>query len=372
LILHVRRPQGEAGVIVAAMEAATGKETWETALAVPPAGPPAVDPLNARITAANTSGAFYLLDREAIGRRVQNSAQRLRVRSQTAPPLTEAVDLGEGRLVLGTVGADVLLHFNPSATRNPLQKVRLAGPLSAPPLPWHNGMIVPTSLGQVFFFDAETARSKVTPFQPRISPGATYHWLPPASYGTGKDSRLLLCDGKNNLFLLRLVDQPKPHLAAEAEALLSGSPLNTPLAVFADRVCAGSEDSRLVSFALPSLEEAEAVKLGGNIVWGPHGSGDRLLLATDVDELVCLNEKFQIIWRQPLAHGQLIGKPLWVENASWVLSSSGRLSQFALQDGNETAHLVLDEPVVAGLVPFGNRFILSSYDGTLLIVDRPE
>jgi len=371
LILHVRRPRGKAGVLVAAMDAATGKETWETALAIPPAGPPAVDALKARITAATTSGAFYLLDREAIGQRVQNSAQRLR-RSRGDLPLTQAVDLGEGRLVLSAVGAKVLLHYNPSAVRSPLQKVRLAGPLSTQPVPWHNGIIVPTSLGQVFFFDAETARSKAAPFQPTISPGATYDWLSPASYGTGKDSRLLLSDGKNTLFLLRLADQPQPHLAAETEVLLSGSPLNTRLTVFADRVCAGSKDSRLVSFALPSLEEAEAIELDGNIVWGPYGSADRLLLATDSDELVCLDEKFKIVWRQPLAHGQPIGKPLWGEKDPWVLSSNDRLSRFSLQDGTETAHIVLDEPVVAGPVLFGKRFVLSSHDGALLMVDRPE
>jgi hypothetical protein len=40
LVVHVRRPRGQGGAIVAAMDASTDKALWETALAVPPAGPP--------------------------------------------------------------------------------------------------------------------------------------------------------------------------------------------------------------------------------------------------------------------------------------------------------------------------------------------
>jgi len=50
----------------------------------------------------------------------------------------------------------------------------------------------------------------------------------------------------------------------------------------------------------------------------------------------------------------------------------GGLFRIALGDGREVAQSDLAQPVVAGPVAFGRRLILSSHDGTLLVVDRPK
>ena len=77
LLIHVRRPAGQAGAIVAAMDSTSGAALWETEVAVPLAGQPVVDMDGPRITAATATGAIYELDRAAMGRRVGDQALRL-------------------------------------------------------------------------------------------------------------------------------------------------------------------------------------------------------------------------------------------------------------------------------------------------------
>jgi len=371
LLVHLRRPAGKAGAIVAAMEPSSGKALWETELAVPPAGAPAVDIEGKRIIAATASGATYVFDRQSISKRVQDQAIRLSKVSSSIPPLTESADLGKGRLAIASAGSKTLLHFRPAASKEQLQAIRLAGPATTAPIAWQDGFIVPTQVGQVFLFSSEDGKQLGSPFQPPLAPDAKYNWLTPAIYGSGDASRLVLSDGVERIYLIAQIAEPKPHLAAEADAEVGVSPLNTRLAVIGDSVCAGTADGRLARFQLPSLEASEPVDLGSQIEWGPFTVGNHVLFATDTHELVCLDDQAQISWRQPLAHGQPTGTPLADGDTVFVLWQEGGISRLSLSAGTESQHVSLDHPVVAGPVAFGNRLVLSSYDGALLVVERP-
>ncbi|MCH7751732.1 MAG: PQQ-binding-like beta-propeller repeat protein, partial [Planctomycetes bacterium] len=370
VVVHVRRPRGQAGAIVAAMNTSSGKAYWETELAVPLAGAPAVDAIGTRITAVTASGAAYVFDRQAMGKRVQDEAQQLRA-GPTLSPLVESADLRRGRLAVSSAGAKFILHFRPDAPRGPLTVVRLAGPLSCPPVAWGEAFVAPTRIGQVYLYDAETAEQIGSPFQPALAADGKYNWLTPAVYGSGEDSRLVLCDGLDKIYLLRRANEPQPNLQVEAEAMLGSSPLCTRLTIVGDTVFAGAKNGQLIRYALPSLEKLSAVELDAPVVWGPFRVGQQLLLTTAADELVCVDGQGQIAWRGPLAHGQPNGKPLADGDAALILWQRGGLSRIRLQDGSESAHLELEQPTVAGPIPFGGRLILASSDGTLLVVDRP-
>ncbi len=371
VVVHVRRPRGQAGAIVAAMSTSSGKAYWETELAVPLAGAPVVDAIGKRVAAVTASGAAYVFDRQAMGERVQDEAQRLR-RGPKLPPLAESADLEQGRMALSSAGAEFVLHFRPDAPRGPLTAIRLPSPLSCPPVAWGEAFVAPTQVGQVYLYDGETAEQIGSPFQPALAADGQYNWLPPAVYGSGEDSRLVLSDGLAKMFLLRRVDQPQPNLQAEAEAKLGNSPLCTRLAIVGDTVLAGAKNGELVRFALPGLERQSAVELPAPIVWGPFSVGERLLLTTASDELVCVDGQGQIAWRKPLTHGQPSGKPLADGDAALVLWQQGGLSRIALQDGSESAHVQFEQPTVAGPLAFGGRLILAASDGTLLVVNRPQ
>jgi len=376
LLVHVRRAANRSGVIVAAMEPATGKALWEIELGVPPAGAPGVDPQSNRLLAATASGATYLLDRESIGRRVQNQAARLPQNNASLKPLTKSADLGAGRLAITSPGSKTLLHFSPpeSSSQSPvgqLREIPLASPASTAAVPWRDGFIVPTQIGQVYYFGSETGNQLGSPFQPPLAPEAKYNWLTPAVFGSDEDSRLVLSDGVEKIYLINHLPDPNPHLEAEVEAEIGESPLNTRLAVLGDLVCAGTADGRLAKFQLPSLAASPPLDLGAQIEWGPFVVGNHVLLATDTDELVCLDNQAQLAWRQPLKHGRPAGIPLASDNGVLLLWQAGGISQVDLDDGTEAKHVTLDHPVVAGPVPFGKRLVLSSFDGTLLVINRP-
>jgi hypothetical protein len=100
--------------------------------------------------------------------------------------------------------------------------------------------------------------------------------------------------------------------------------------------------------------------------------GKTLLLATAKDELVSVDAAGQIVWRQPLAHGPPCGQPLADGDGALVLWRHGGLSRIANSDGTESAFVELEQPVAAGPVVLGNRLIVASSDGALLVVDRPQ
>jgi len=371
-LIHVRRPRNKAGAIVAAMQMESGQTTWETSLAVPLAGPPAVDAAGARITALSASGAAYVLDRQAMSRGVQDKSIRLRPSERRQlPALTECVDLGQGRLAACKVATDILLHFRPNDPRRPLTLTKLASQATCRPVVWGDAVVVPTRVGQVFLFDRETGDQLGSPFQPPLSPNTSIHWLAPAVYRPGENSQLILSDGRNKIYRLALLTDPQLHLQAEAEGDVGPAPLASRLSVIGDLACAGTDDGRLALYQLPSLEAEPYVDLGAQIVWGPFAVGETWILATDTEELVALAAQGQITWRQPLAHGPTTGLPLVDGNDLFILWQQGGLSRIAIESGSEAGHVDLRQPTIAGPVAFGKRLAVSTSDGTLLILERP-
>ncbi|RIK81654.1 MAG: hypothetical protein DCC67_07985, partial [Planctomycetota bacterium] len=190
VLLHVRRPAARPGVVVGATDAATNRNLWETGVAVPPAGAPAVDAQALQITVGASSGAVFSVDREAMTRRIQDRAHRIELPGDL-PLMTHSLDLGQGRLAVGGVGATQLLLFRPEDVQQPLTAITLPSPLSCPPVAWGDGLVAATDIGQVFLYDATSGLQRGAPFQPEIVPGERYRWLKPAVYGAGPEARLV-------------------------------------------------------------------------------------------------------------------------------------------------------------------------------------
>jgi hypothetical protein len=231
--------------------------------------------------------------------------------------------------------------------------------------------VAAADVGQVFFFNADTAAQVAVPFQPELTPGKSYRWLQPAAVGEGNDAQLAISDGVEKVYLLSVEPQPQPHLAAVATVDVGPSPLTTPLAAVGDRVVAGTAGGQLAVFALPELTPGEPVDLGGQIVWGPYPAEDGALAALDSDELVAISAEGGIRWRQPLKHGKLGGQPLVADGEAVLLHPEGGVARISLADGAEGAFVELGQPIAAGPITFGTRLLLGAADGTVLVVNRP-
>ena len=181
------------------MSLKAGEAQWETEIAATPAGPPAADAAGMQIGSVNSTGAAYLVDREAMRSRVVNRAEKSSARR--LPVLDHSLDLGEGRVLASAVGSETLLHFRPGLPRGATKKIQLVAPLSCAPTTWLGGFVTPTTAGQVFLYDSEEGQQLGSPFQPPLEPGASYDWNAPAVYGRGDDAQLVLTDGvKRYLF----------------------------------------------------------------------------------------------------------------------------------------------------------------------------
>ncbi len=370
LLVHVRHPANQAGVIVGATSRDAGNSLWETELAVPPAGPPAMDSAGMRIGSISSTGSAFLIDRDAMRNRVVNRAEKPTARGKLSP-LIHSLDLGQGRLLASAPGSQRMLHFRPDQPRQALSTIRLPAAQSCPPVVWGDAFVVPTQVGQVHLFSCEDGQPWGTPFQPPSQPGVAYPWNAPAVYGSGNDAQLVISDGHKKVYLLNRILDPHPHLEATVTADITTSMLNTRFALVGDLALAGTEGSDLAVLQLPSLEAKPSVNLSAQITWGPFTVGENVVLATASEELLCLDEQASLRWRLPLAHGPPAGQPLLNGDALLLLCQEGGLSEHRLDDGEEMSYVPLPQPTVSGPVPFGKRLVVTSYDGTLLVVDYP-
>jgi outer membrane protein assembly factor BamB len=369
-LFHLRRPKGRAGIAAAAMDIATGRTLWETDLAIPPAGTPIVDPTNQTITTANTNGAVFVLDQQAIDQGVEDQPVKFVNTPPTSPPqLSSAIDLGAGRAVFGTAGETPwLVAYDPARTA--ARWVKMSGPLATSPARLGSGFVVPLEIGQVLYCDPAQNNREVAAFQPRLEPRQRVAWLP---VGIPEDptEQCVLCDGTEMIYQLQLTDGAQPTLEAVRSAPIGAMPLSTRIAVTGNHAWIGTNDRRLASFELSTLEISREITLSANIAWGPYAIANQLLMATSDNQLVCLTTDSEVKWKVPLHDGELAGPPLGTDRTLLLSLKKGTIQAMDLATGGLLGERDLGQPLATGLVPFGKRYLVAAHDGTLLEVEHP-
>jgi outer membrane protein assembly factor BamB len=370
LVVSLRRRAGRSGAAVTAVDAATGRPAWETTIAASPAGPPAVDSAGLRLTASSSTGAIYLVDRQAMARRVQDQALRSNDLPPDAPLLDATLDLGGGRLVVAGEGGDLALLVDPDDAASPVRGVPLGGPLACPLTTCGDGFLAATRAGQVFWRSRETGEPLGAPFQPTLVPGRQYAWRRPAALA-GRAGRFVVTDGVNKAYLAELAEEPEPHLVQLAESDVGGATIATSLCAVGSRVFAADDQGRLVAFAAEDLKRGEPVDLGGRVAWGPYPVGDGVLWQLEDRRIVRTDAEGAVAWTVPGERGRLVGQPLAEADGAWLACSDGALTRLKLTDGSETGFVDVAQPLLCGPVAFGPRLIVTAADGTLLAVNRP-
>ncbi len=367
-VFHVRRLAGT-GRVVAALESGDGTQTlWQTELAAPVAMAPLVE--GNRLVAMAGAGAVHVVAQADLG---QSGGDALLVSAPTAtltPPgsvhAQTPVAIDE-TLIVGvddTSGRAVILEGLNSApnARWFTLPARSGGALAA-----LGGLVVPSQLGQVFVVDVTTGTELAAPFQPPLAPGSSLRWQI-ASPSTS--NQLLASDTQNAIYTLEVESQPTPHLVARYTAELA-SPLASPIASVDNTLWAATESDKLAAWRLPDLEEVGTIELPADLVWGPQSVGSRVFVATADDQLLCLTGESQPLWSAPLAHGPLAGRPGAVPDGILIASPGGVLSRLDVNTGEELASIDVAQPLEGGPVAWGDRVVLTTFDGALLVVARP-
>ena len=304
-------------------------------------------------------------------RRIQDHATRVRGTSRNLPTFTDSAANDQGTMVAGAPGSSAVLHFVAAEQSTPLNLVTLTSELAGELVGWRDGFIAATKVGQVFLVNGADGKQLATPFQPALEAGQEFGWLTPAVVGAGEDSRFVISDGKNTIYLVGYVAEPEPHLEVVTQAELSGIALNTRLAVADDVACAGADGGSLRLFKLPALELQPAVEVGGQVTWGPFTAGGGFLIATDGEELLFVTKSGEIAWRVPLEGKSPTGVPFVDGENAFVAWQLHGVSRIDLRDGSLPATTPLEQAVTAGPVAFAARLIVAAGDGTLLVINRP-
>ena len=111
--------------------------------------------------------------------------------------------------------------------------------------------------------------------------------------------------------------------------------------------------------------------LPGDVVWGPYRIGDRLLVATANEQLVAVSSEGSVAWAAPMTAGDLAGPPLAAGDDVFVAFRGGTLERRSMSDGQVVGSVNVEQPLAAGPVEFLDRIVLTTHDGSLLVIQRP-
>jgi outer membrane protein assembly factor BamB len=371
VLVHVRRLDGRAGVVVTAINANSGKTFWENELAVPPASTPIVDETNHTLAFADVNGRVYRFDDAAMRSQVQDQPLSAGPDVGSSPKLTTGVDLGGGRAAFASPGeSDRLLLYDPASKETPMHAVKLPSTIVCRMSPLGQGVLVPLEVGQVFYLNPADGQPLAAPFQPRLLPRTEVPYQP-AAQSDDAGRQFVISDGHEKIYLVELSDDPQPHFSTIAEASVGPFPIVSPIVVVGTTALAVTDGGQLARFELPSLKSVGQTALPSDVVWGPYHVGDLLLLVTANDQLVAVRPSGEIAWAQAVKGGDLAGPPLASGDSVLVTYRKGLLERRGLADGEALGRLDVEHPLAAGPVQFLDHIVLTAHDGTLFVVDQP-
>jgi outer membrane protein assembly factor BamB len=368
-IFHACRRDAAPGVVVSAVAAEKGECCWETCLGAPLVAEPLVDAAGARITAVTAAAGVFPMDAAGLkGSRVVDQPFVAPAIGQLRQPVTEVVRLsGDVLAMTGGPHSDGLTVVDPADQEQRLREWQLPGRLSCPPIACAGGLLVPSEVGQVFLLAPLSGNKQSEPFQPRLESGVPVCFRAAAPVGEGE---VVLADDRQRLYRLGIVEQPRPHLAALAEVQLPHA-IISPLAVVGEAAFGVDATGTLLALQTSDLSRIRQHALPGRCVWGPRRVGDRLMLSTDDDQLLCFDAAGKLLWQAALPYGPLAGPPLAIGKHYLLAAAGGVVWRVAADNGKELGKLETGLPLATGPVLLGEQLLVGGLDGTLYTIKQP-
>jgi len=371
VLVHVRRLDGRAGVVVTAINADSGGVFWSNELAVPPAATPIVDDADQTLALVDVNGLVYRFDEATLRARVQDQPLSPGSTMSNRTKLTVGVDLGAGRgaFAAPTEGNQLML-YDPAVARTPIRWANLPSTIACAMSPLGSGVLVPLEVGQVFYLNPADGQPLAAPFQPRLEP-RTKTLYQPAAQADEAGRQFVITDGHDKIYFVELIDQPRPHFETLAQQNVGAFAIVSPIRVMHSTAFAVCDGGQLNRFALPSLDNVGQTNLPGEVIWGPYRAGNLFVVATSNDQLVAVNPDGSIAWAESVKEGDLAGPPLAIDQNVLLTYRRGIFERRRLANGKTVGRLDVEHPLAAGPVRFLDHIVLTTHDGTLLVVEQP-
>jgi outer membrane protein assembly factor BamB len=366
VLFCVRQDAGGVGAVAAAVQASTGKPLWQTRIAVPLATGPLADAGGQSALAVNELGASAKPDLA--------TWQGLAVRELPAPAanqpairISSCLRLASGEILAVPAGGSSQLEIIP-ADGSAARSISLPAPLAAPPIIWSGGILAACTSGDFVLVDPATGALAAEPLQIPISPGRGLRGCSLAAADENDAAAIL--EGGQSLRQIGIETDPR-RLAEQASAKVA-SPMSSAVAALGQHAFVFLQSGELQAFAVPGLKAATNSKLDtGAIVFGPERLGNRLLLATDKDELWCFDAEAKQLWKAPLKQGSLAGSPVEAGGSLILATKTGTLVRLAADTGQEQGSTDLGQTLAGTPAIVGQFVLVPAADGTLLKIALP-
>lgn len=372
IVAHVRRHRGVGGVQVEALQMADGKPRWTTTLAAPPL---AVDAPAQTCFLLSCDGRLYGVERTSLaggeGASVISSAA-LTPPGGPLPLQPQVAASRQGRLWVATSedGQRVVRYTLDAPPR--VSVLELPAAASAPVELWGEALAIGSRDGTLVQRSWDAAPSEQAVFLPPLTVDKVPRWSQPVVLPG--QAHLAVVGDTGELFLLRQRAQPR-GLELVAQRSLGG-PVVRPWAaggtVVAGVVRRPAQDV-LIGLNAQGQDAFPEVPLGGPVVWGPCAVDDAVLVASELEGLVCLETSGKVRWQQPLRHGPLVGPVLRSEDGHWIgFAATGTVMRWDPQDGRELARSDVGEPLAGPAAWWGHELVVAGSDGTLHLLVPPR
>jgi outer membrane protein assembly factor BamB len=308
-----------------------------------------------RVYAASSDGVVTILEEDT---------GRVFARSEVRKPISGGVEVGEGRILVGTLKGDVVA-LDPAGKQ--VWVTNVAGEVIAPPAVSRKVAVVRTSDGRIFGLSAEDGK-RLWVFQ-RPAPALLLRSETGvlaiggdvlAGFPNGKLLALDIEDGK--LTWEVTVTQPRGATELERIADVAGLPV-----VDGDRVCAAAFQGKVACFEIQSR----------NLLWSREISSS-LGLARDSKSLYLVDDTGAVhaleksagtsVWKQDKLAWRKLTAPLIVDGRVVVGDGFGYLHVLSPDDGALIGRLETDGSAIVSMVAANGGIVVQTAKGNVSLV----
>ena len=371
----------------AAALAVAGCSSWNPLVAVglksPPPNPPTpLAPITASVTPRATwtaqagkslgfsfrpvsqGGRVYTASGDGVITILDEDSGRLLTRIDTKKRLSGGVEVGEGKVIAGTLKGEVLAY---DVGGSPAWTTLVGGEVIAPAAVSTKVAVVRTSDGRIFGLSMEDGKRKWV-FQ-RAAPSLLLRSEAGvlaigrdvvAGYPNGKLIALDIEDGK--LTWEAAVAQPRGATELERIADVAGLPI-----VDSGQVCAAAFQGKVACFEIQSR----------NLVWARDVSSTRAL-ARDAKNVYVVDDSSAVLaldkaqgaslWKQEKLVNRRLTAPAILDGRIVVGDLQGFLHVLSADNGEIIGRLATDGTAVTSIVPLAGALIVQTAGGSVLMV----
>lgn len=368
ILLHVRRNANRPGIIAGAMRMNDATPLWETELSAPPATAPVVDQGTGAVSMLTTTGALYELPANA--ELPRSSTAKPKASTQIPQPViapTTAVILEDGTQVYPVdASGRKLLMRPPGEDKVALQWLTLPDAASGPIVAYQGGIIVPGSKGQVFVLDAKAGTELIQPFQPTLQAGENYRWRVAVS---PSGEHLVLAD-QEKLYRVAVQQEPTAHLVPGSQIEIPEGIISS-IAALDSSVFGITSNNRLIGWQMKDLGVGNSWDIGAGVLLDPVRSGSHVYVVDADNQLWCLDDQQQLLWKAPLKQGPPLGPPLESPQGLTIVTRTGAVITLDPKTGEQQSLVDLGLPISSGPVLWQDRLLVVGDDGALYTLSQP-